>query len=117
MLGAALADAAGEHSLAYWALVAAVPVVAIAALAGLGEVLDGSAAGPHDRGLALLSAFALPFVLLAAAVRAPLLADGPPPAVSVTAVVGALAIFAVQALVAASAAAPRERLRAAFRRS
>jgi hypothetical protein len=92
-------------------------VVAIAALAGLGEVLDGSAAGPHDRGLALLSAFALPFVLLAAAVRAPLLADGPPPAVSVTAVVGALAIFAVQALVAASAAAPRERLRAAFRRS
>src|SRR5688500_16861837 len=117
VLGAALADAAGEHSLAYWALVAAVPVVAIAALAGLGEVLDGSAAGPHDRGLALLSAFALPFVLLAAAVRAPLLADGPPPAVSVTAVVGALAIFAVQALVAASAAAPRERLRAAFRRS
>ncbi len=115
VLGAALADAAGEHSLAYWALVAAVPVVAIAALAGLGEVLDGSAAAPHDRGIALLSAFALPFVLLAAAVRAPLLADGPPPAVGVTAVVGALAIFAAQALVAASAAAPRERLRAAFR--
>jgi hypothetical protein len=65
----------------------------------------------------MLSALALPFVLLAAAVRAPLLADGPPPAVGITAVVGALTIFAVQALVAASAAAPRERLRAAFRPS
>lgn len=115
MLGAALLDAAGQHTLAYWALVVAVPVVAIAALSGLGEVLEGAATAPHDRGLALLSACALPFVLLAAAVRAPLLGAGPPPAVGVTAVVGALAIFAAQALVAASAAAPRERLRAAFR--
>jgi hypothetical protein len=115
VLGAALLDAAGQHTLAYWALVVAVPVVALAALAGLGEVLDGEAAGPHDRGLALLSACALPFVLLAAAVRAPLVGDGPPPPVGVTAVVLALAIFAAQALVAASAVAPRERLRAAFR--
>ena len=115
VLGAALADASGQHEPAYWALVAAVPVVALAGLSGLGDVLDGSAASPHDRGIALLSAFALPFVLLAAAVRAPLLAEGPPPAVGITAVVGALAIFAVQALVAASAAAPRERLRTAFR--
>ena len=36
--------------------------------------------------------------------------------IGITAVVAALAIFAVQALVAASAVAPRERLRAAFRR-
>lgn len=115
VLGAALLDAAGQHSLAYWALVVAVPVVALAALGGLGDVLDGSAAAAHDRGIAVLSALALPFVLLAAAVRAPLLADGPPPAVGVTAVVAALAVFAAQALVAASAAAPRERLRAAFR--
>lgn len=116
VLAAALADAAGQHGPAYWLLVAAVPVVAIAALAGLGDVLDGSAAAPHDRGIAILSAVALPFVLLAAAVRAPLLADGPPPAVGVTAVVVTLALFAAQALVAASVAAPRERLRAAFRR-
>jgi hypothetical protein len=116
VLGAALADASGQHEPAYWALVAAVPVVALAALSGLGDVLDGTAASPHDRGIALLSALALPVVLLAAAVRAPLLADGPPPAVGITALVGALAIFAVQALVAATAAAPRERVRAAFRR-
>ncbi len=89
------------------------PVVALAGLSGLGDVLDGSAAEPHDRGIALLSAVALPFVLLATAVRAPLLDDGPPPVIAITAVVAALAIFAVQALVAArqslrgSAFAPR----------
>jgi len=112
VLGAALADAAGQHSLAYYTLVTAVPVVALAALSGLGDVLDGSAAGPHDRGIALLSGAALPFVLLAAAVRAPLLESGPPPVIAVTAVVAALAIFAVQALVAATAVAPRQRFRA-----
>ena len=112
VLSAALADAAGQHSLAYYALVAAVPVVALAALSGLGDVLDGSAAAPHDRGIAVLSAAALPFVLLGTAVRAPLLEGGPPPVIAITAVVAALAIFAVQALVAASAAAPRQRVRA-----
>jgi hypothetical protein len=111
VLGAALADAAGEHSLAYYALVVAVPVVALAALSGLGDVLDGSAAGPHDRGIALLSGAALPFVLLATAVRAPLLDGGPPPVIAITAVVAALAIFAVQALVVATAVAPRQRFR------
>ena len=116
VLGAALADAAGHHALAYYCLVAAVPVVAVAAQSGLGDVLDGSAAQPHDRGIAILSAVALPFVLLGPAVRAPLLEEGPPPVIGITAVVAALAIFAVQALVAASAVAPRERLRAAFRR-
>ncbi len=117
VLGAALADAAGQHALAYYALVGAVPVVALAALSGLGDVLDGTAAAPHDRGIAVLSALALPFVLLGTAVRAPLLTDGPPPVVGITAVVAALAIFAAQALVAATAVAPRERFRAAARRS
>ena len=107
VLGAAVADASSLHSLAYYALVAAVPVVALAALGGLGDVLDDSAADPHARGVAILSALALPFVLLATAVRAPLLAGGPPPVIGVTAVVGALAIFAVQALVSAAAVAPR----------
>jgi hypothetical protein len=113
VLGAALADAAGEHSLAYYALVTAVPVVAVAALSGLGDVLDGSAAQPHDRGIAILSALALPFVLLGTAVRAPLLSEGPPPAIGVTAVVIALALFAIQALVRASVAVPT--FRAAIR--
>ncbi len=106
VLGAALADAAGHHALAYYALVTAVPVVAVAALAGLGDVLDGSAAEPHDRGIALLSALALPVVLLATAVRAPLVSEGPPPAIGITAVVIALVLFAAQALVTATTAMP-----------
>ncbi|HUQ23562.1 MAG TPA: hypothetical protein VM049_11175 [Gaiellaceae bacterium] len=114
VLGAALADAGSHHALAYYALVTAVPVVAVAALSGLGDVLDGSAAEPHDRGIAMLSAVALPFVLLGTSVRAPLLSEGPPPAIGVTAVMMALAIFAVQALVQASVAVPS--FRAAARR-
>jgi len=106
VLGAALADATGHHALAYYFLVTAVPVVAVAALSALGDVLDGSAAEPHDRGIAMLSALALPFVLLGTAVRAPLLAEGPPPVIGVTAVMLALAIFAIQALVRASVAVP-----------
>jgi len=114
VLTAALADAAGHHALAYYLLVTAVPVVAVAALSGLGDVLDGSAAEPHDRGIAMLSALALPFVLLGTAVRAPLLSEGPPPTIGVTAVMMALAIFAIQALVRASVAVPS--FRAAQRR-
>ena len=72
VVGAALADAAGSHSLAYYSLVVAVPLVALAALSALGDVLDGTAAEPHDRGMAALTALALPLVLLGAAVRAPL---------------------------------------------
>jgi hypothetical protein len=106
VVGAALADATSHHSLAYYSLVIAVPVVALAALAGLGDVLDGTAAEAHDRGIAMLSALALPFVLLGTTVRAPLLAEGPPPVIGVTAIVMALAIFAIQALVRASVAMP-----------
>jgi hypothetical protein len=115
VLGAALADAGGAHSLAYYALVAAVPVAAMAALLALGNVLDGSAADPHDRALAAISALVLPCVLLGTAVRAPLVTDAPPPAIGVTAVVACLALYAVQTLLTATAAVPSERLRAAFR--
>ena len=108
--------AAGRHSLAYYALVAAVPVVALAALHGLGDVLDGTEGAPHDRGIAVLSAIAARSSCSARS-AAPLLADGPPPVVGITAVVAALAIFAVQALVAATAVAPREQARTSFRRS
>jgi hypothetical protein len=115
VVGAALADAAGHHSVAYYALVVAVPVLAIAALAAFGDVLDGTAATPHDRLLAVLTGIVLAFVLLATAVRAPVLSDGAPPPLAATAVLVALGLFAVQALISASVAAPRERLRAALR--
>jgi hypothetical protein len=107
VLAAALADAAGAHAFAYYTLVAAVPVAAVAALLSLGAILDGSAAGPLDRGVAGLSAVALPFLLLGTAVRAPLLTGGPPPALGVTCVVACLVLFAVQAMLAATVAVPR----------
>ena len=46
--------------------------------------------------------------------RAPLLSEGPPPAIGVTVVVLALVIFAVQALVTATVVAPA--FRAVLRR-
>lgn len=114
VLAAALADTAGAHTLAYYALVAAVPLGAVAALLALGAILDRSAAEPLDRGLAALSALALPFLLLGTAVRAPLLAGGPAPAIGVTCIVVCLALFAVQALLAVTVAVPRG-LRAALK--
>jgi hypothetical protein len=115
VLGAVCADVSGEHALAYYALVGAVPAAAVAALSALGAILDHTAAEPADRAAAVLSALLLPFLLLATAVRAPLLADGPPPAVGVGAVVCCLAILALQGLVAAAVVVERTRLGAPLR--
>jgi hypothetical protein len=115
VLGAVGADASGEHALAYYTLVAAVPAAAVAALAALGSILDRTAAEPADRASAALCALLLPFLLLATAVRAPLLADGPPPAVGVAAVVCCLGILALQGLVAAAVVVDRARLGAPLR--
>jgi len=112
-VGALCADSAGAHGLAYYLLVAAVPVAALAALTGLGAILDGSAAEPADRGLAALSALVLPFLLLAASVRAPLVETAAPPAISLTALVCCLGIVGLQGLVVAASAVERLRLGAA----
>jgi hypothetical protein len=114
VLAAALADVAGAHAFAYYALVAAVPLAAVAALLALGAILDGSAAAPLDRVLAALSAVALPILLLGTAVRAPLLTEGPPPTIGVSCIVACLVVFAAQAMLAATAAVPRG-LRAALK--
>ncbi len=104
VLGAVAADAAGLHPLAYYALVVAVPVVAAAALQALGAVLDGSAAEPLDRLSVALSTLALPLLLLATAIRAPLVGDGPPPRLGVTALVAGLAVLLLQAALAGASA-------------
>ena len=104
VLVAVLADGAGLHSLAYYALVAAVPVAAIAALYALGAVLDGSAAEPLDRLSLALWALGLPLLLLATAVRAPLVGEGPPPRLGVTVLVPCLAVLVLQAALSAAAA-------------
>src|SRR5918999_910646 len=102
VVAAGAADAAGLHESAYYLLVAAVPAAAIAALTALGAILDRSAAEPTDRLLAVLSALVLPFLLLATAVRAPLVAEMPPPAIAITGLVGCLAVLSLQAVVVAA---------------
>jgi hypothetical protein len=104
VLAAVLADGAGEYGLAYYALVAAVPVAALAALYALGAVLDGSAAEPLDRVSLALSGLGLPLLLLTAAVRAPVVGDGPPPRLGVTALVLCLVILVLQAALAGASA-------------
>jgi len=109
------ADAAGEHALAYYALVAAVPVAAVAGLLALGAILDGTAAEPADRASGLLAALLLPCLLLATAVRAPVLGEGPPPAAGVVAILCCLGVVALQGLVAAAVVVERVRLGAPVR--
>lgn len=115
VLAAVAADTSGEHALAYYTLVASVPIAAVAALSALGAILDRSAAAPADRVSAVLSALLLPFLLLATAVRAPLLVEGPPPAVAVAAVVCCLGILVLQGLVAAAVIVDKARLGAPLR--
>ena len=102
VLAAALADGAGQHPLAYYGLVAAVPAAAVGALLALGEILDGSAAEPLDRATAVLSGLALPMLLLATAVRAPL-GEGAAPRLGVSALLACLVLFALQAVLSAAA--------------
>ena len=112
VLIAALADSAGWHELGYVALVGAVPAAAIAALLGFGDLLEEREHQPAEHVQALLQAAALVLILLAAAVRAPLLNQDGIPALGITAVVACLVVFAVQVLLAGWVALPRARLRA-----
>src|SRR4051794_6463583 len=110
VVSAPVADAAGAHTAAFWALVAAVPFAAGCGLASFGLFVDDRA--DAARGLqALLWGPALALLLAAAAARGPALATGDVPPLGVTAVVGCLAILALKTLVhiAASVAAPTPR--------
>jgi hypothetical protein len=93
---AAAADGAAAHTLAFYALLLAVPAAAVAALEAFGHVLDG--AGDHLH--ALLWALVLALVVVGAAVRAPAVTEGAVPAVAHSALLGCLAVFCVQAMVA-----------------
>jgi hypothetical protein len=104
VLGAALADTAGQHQVAYYALVAAVPTAAVAALYALGAVLDGTAAEPLDLIAVALAGLAVPLLLVTTAVRAPLVAAGQPPRVAVSALVGCLVLMLLQAALAGASA-------------
>lgn len=102
LLAAALvADAAAAHPLAFWALVAAVPVAAACALASFGAFLD--AADDAVVSLqALLWAPALVLLLTAAAARGPAAAAGEVPRLGQTALAGCLSVLVLKLAVFAA---------------
>ncbi|HET7555333.1 MAG TPA: hypothetical protein VFJ75_06740 [Gaiellaceae bacterium] len=98
MIAAAAADGAGSHTVAFYALLLAVPAAAVAALEAFGRVLDGANEQLH----ALLWAVVLALVVVGCAVRAAAVADGAVPGLARSALLACLGVFCVQA--AASAA-------------
>jgi hypothetical protein len=111
---AAVADSAGEPTLALYALLAAVPALSFAGLSALGELLDGDSDLARQL-QALLAAVALALIVGGAAVRAPAVQDGDLPAFAGTALFACLVVLALEALVGAGRVAverpPRERER------
>jgi len=94
---AASADAGGAHGLARVALLAAVPFAAVVALAAFGECLDGRRDGLATL-QAVLSGLIVALLVLSCAIRSNAV-QGVPHA-AVTALLAALAIFAVKGLLA-----------------
>lgn len=94
VVAAAAADGAGMHGVAFYALLAAVPAVAVAALGAYGDLLERGG----GRVQACLWGAVLALTVTGAAVRAPSLAEGTVPALGRSAVVACLAIFCAQAI-------------------
>jgi hypothetical protein len=94
VLGASLADYAGAHTLAFNALLLAVPVTAFAGLRTVCERLDGNAERAHAYGWALI----LALLLVATAARAPTLGDASVPAVARSALIACVVVFCLQAM-------------------
>jgi hypothetical protein len=95
---APLADAAGAHGLAFWALAAAIPVACACGLASFGSFLDDRLDAVASL-QALLWIPALLLLLTAAAARGPALATPSVPRLGVTALVACLAVLGLKALV------------------
>jgi hypothetical protein len=99
VVAAAAADGAGAHGLAFYALLLAVPAVAVAALGEFGELLDGTRGHLH----ALLWTVVLALTVTGAASRAPDVSRELVPGIARSALLACLAIFCVQAVVALAA--------------
>jgi hypothetical protein len=84
--------------LAFYALLLAVPVAAVAALEAFGRVLDGRREHVH----ALLWTVVLGLLVAGCAVRAPAVAEGSVPALGRSALLACLLVFCVQAAVSAA---------------
>ena len=100
VVGAGLADAAGRSDLAFYALLAAVPIVAAAALGAYGDVVAAERPVPAALSLqALLWALTVALVTGSAAVRAPAF-DSVAPAIGASTLTACLALVGLQAAVA-----------------
>jgi hypothetical protein len=95
---ASITDAADASNLSFYLLLAAIPAIVVAGLAALEELVENGAL-THRRVVGWLHVVALLLVLVAAALRAPMRAEGTVPAAAVSAVVACLVVFAVQALI------------------
>jgi uncharacterized membrane protein len=99
VLLAAFADAVHTPTLSFYLLLSAVPAIVVAGLAAVEELLQAEEAMPHRRVVAVLHVVTLLLVLTAAALRAPLRAEGTVPRAAVSAVIACLVVFGVQALI------------------
>jgi hypothetical protein len=93
-------DAADIPTLSFYCLLAAVPAIVVAGLAAVEELLVGDIQ-PYRRAIGMLHVVTLLLVLLAAALRAPMRAEGTVPRAAVSAVIACLLVFAVQFVIAA----------------
>lgn len=109
-------DAADAATLSFYLLLAAVPAIVVAGLAALEEVLQPGALS-HRRAVGMLHVVTLLLVLVSAALRAPLRAEGSVPRAAVSAAIACLGVFAIQALIGSLPAIrrtlARQRLRVA----
>jgi hypothetical protein len=97
---AGLADSGGRSDLAFYALLAAVPIVAAAALGAYGDVVTRERPAPASVSLhALLWGLGLVLVTASAAVRAPAF-DSVAPAFGVATLTACLVIAGIQLAVA-----------------
>jgi hypothetical protein len=96
VLLATVTDAVHAPTLSFYLLLAAVPAIVVAGLAAVEELLETKAL-PHRRAVAMLHVVTLLLVLAAAALRAPLRAEGTIPQAAVSACIACLGVFAIQA--------------------
>jgi hypothetical protein len=107
-----VADALGSQTLSFYCLLATVPAIVVAGLAAVEEQLQPGAM-PHRRLVAMLHVVTLLLVLAAAALRAPLRAEGVVPQAAVSALIACLVVFGIQALIGSLPAIRRQLARPA----
>lgn len=97
VLLATIADAAGASTVAFYFLLASVPAIVVVGLATLEELVQGGR--PNRRVAGVLYVVALVLVLVSAALRAPMRAEGSVPTAAVSAAIACLFVFGLQLLI------------------